>query len=296
MSRLIYTGIRNMSIGDADEVALGNGLSLVRPSETLIAEEDRPMFTQLQFEDARRASRYIMYRYELPLFSAERDAAHEQADIVFRSGLTAIQVIKPVQTLGIFFRAYESDGSVTVEQFEYRHSTDAGEWSRLKLFDAALLPDVIAMIPRVKAVLEGTNAERKNAVTLLQLGLESYHPLIAGMLWVTGMEAIFDSGDRYDFKKKLCACLGPDTLVFPDWNDLTGPLPYTVQGIAIDLYMLRNKIAHGVDLRKAANDKSTPVDLLRSVRLHSDSEATSYALLLSQAALHLLCQVIQKTI
>jgi hypothetical protein len=231
-----------------------------------------------------------LYRYGLPLFPNEIQAVHQRADNMFRSGLTAIQVIKPVKTLGIVFRALETNGAVSVQQFEHRHPTDAGEWSRLKPFDVDLLPDVIAMIPRVKAVLDGDNAEKKNAVSFLQLGLENNHPLIAGLLWVMGMEAIFNSANRNDFRDKLCACLGPDSLAFPDWNFFTGPLPYTVQGIAVDLYTLRSKIAHGVDLRKAASDKSTPVDLLKSVRLHSRSEPTSYALLLSQAALHLLCR------
>jgi hypothetical protein len=152
------------------------------------------------------------------------------------------------------------------------------------------------MIPKVRAVFDGTSAELKNAVTLLQLGLENYHPLVAGMLWVMGMEAIFDSSNRIDFRDKLCACLGPDALAFPDWNDLTGPLPYVVKDIAVDLYMLRNKLAHGVDLRKAATDRTSPVDLLKTVMIYPASEDTTYALLLSQAACFLLCQVIQKTI
>ena len=38
------------------------------------------------------------------------------------------------------------------------------------------------------------------------------------------------------------------------------------------------------------------VDFFQTVKLHPDSEDTSYALLLSQAACFLLCQVIQKTI
>jgi hypothetical protein len=31
--------------------------------------------------------------------------------------------------------------------------------------------------------------------------------------------------------------------------------------------MLRNELAHGVDLRKAASDKNTPVDLVKKVQL-----------------------------
>ena len=295
-AKIIYTGIRYLNIGDEAEIPLCDGLSLLKPSESLISEDDRPSMNQLQFQNARMVSRYLVMRYDLPLLVFEHKDAIEHAETIFRSGLSAFQVIKPVETLGLIFRGNDYRNSVNVESVEYRHPTDGGEWARLKRFDAEMLRGVIDMIPRVRAVLEGPNAELKNAVTLLQLGLESYHPLIAGMLWVMGMEAIFDSSNRNDFRDKLCALLGPNTLAFPDWNDQTGPLPYTVQGIAVDLYMLRNKLAHGVDLRKAATDRTSPVDLLQTVRLHPDSQVTSYALLLSQAACFLLGQVIQKTI
>jgi hypothetical protein len=71
-------------------------------------------------------------------------------------------------------------------------------------FDDAMLARVPAMIDRIQPVMDGRNVEQKNALTLLQLGLEHFHPYIAGLLWVTGLEAIFDSGGREEFKKS-CA-------------------------------------------------------------------------------------------
>src|SRR5271165_5184622 len=128
----------------------------------------------------------------------------------------------------------------------------------MRAFDQELLDDVPSMINRVRRVMEGTRAELKNAVIFLQLGLEHSHPLVAGLLCVMGMEAIFDSEGRSDFKKKLCGCLGSTTFAFPDWNAPTPPPSYTVEELAIPMYMLRNKLAHGADLRTAALDKTTP--------------------------------------
>jgi hypothetical protein len=42
--------------------------------------------------------------------------------------------------------------------------------------------------------------------------------ILDGLLWVTGLEAIFDSGGREEFEKKLCDCLGPQTPAFPNWH------------------------------------------------------------------------------
>jgi hypothetical protein len=43
--------------------------------------------------------------------------------------------------------------------------------------------------------------------------------------------------------------------------------------------MLRNKLAHGRDLREALQDKSTPVDLTKQVQPDGFTEPTANALL-----------------
>ena len=63
-------------------------------------------------------------------------------------------------------------------------------------FSDAMLAQVTAMIDRIQPVMDGKSVEKKNALTLLQLGLEHFHPYIAGLLWITGLEAIFNSGGK----------------------------------------------------------------------------------------------------
>jgi hypothetical protein len=92
------------------------------------------------------------------------------------------------------------------------------------------------------------------------LALEHSHTLIAGLLWMMGPEAIFDSVGRKEFKKHLCAYFGENTLVFPDWHSQRHDL--AVGDIAIHLYILRSKLAHGGDLRRANSDPKFPVDLI----------------------------------
>jgi hypothetical protein len=113
---------------------------------------------------------------------------------------------------------------------------------------------------------------------------------------VTGLEAIFDSGGREAFKEKLCDCLGAQTLAFPNWHSEPDAPKYTVEELAIPLFTLRNKLAHGSDLRKAAMDKKHPISLSARVSITQSSGETSYALLLSEAACYLLCQVLQKVL
>lgn len=294
---LIYTGIKHLDIGDEEEVPLADGLALVKPNSFLLSGRMRYAQNEHQYEEAEKASRYLVYSYEdVSVLQTEQEVPDPRA--MFYGGLMALQIVKPVSTLGFVYSGTSYGGSSINAAVEALPPMQAAEWARLKLFDVACLSEAIALIPRVQAALKGTSVPQKNAITTLQLGMETYayHHYIAGLLWVMGMEAIFDSQNRNDFRDKLCNLLGADTPAFPCWAEVTKPRSETVEDIAVDLYMLRNKLAHGVDLRSAASDRTTPVDLLKIVRLHEHSQDRYYSMLLAEAACYLLCRVIQKTI
>lgn len=294
---IIYTGIKYLDIGVEDEVPMADGLKLVKPNSFLLSGRMRYAQNEYEYEEAEKASHYLVYRYEhldvVPIGQEIKDP-----NAMFYGGLMALQIIKPVSTLGFVYKGTDYGGSSINAAIEALPPMHAAEWARLKQFDAACLAEAITLIPRVQAALMGTCVPQKNAITTLQLGMETYtyHQYIAGLLWVMGMEAIFDSQNRNDFSDKLCNLLGEDTPAFPNWAEVETPFPWTVKDIAIDLYMLRNKLAHGVDLGSAASDKKTPVDLLKIVRLHEYSQDRYYSMLLAEAACYLLCRVIEKTI
>ncbi len=286
----MFSGVRDVEVGDDAEVGLGNGFSLVKPSGFLLSARDSSWMTGAEFADGASVSRYLVYKHEPPF---PKKTCEEIKDI-FHCGLLALQVLKPVRTLGIvFYGDYTPSGAFSLQCIECRPPMEPGPWALNKTFDQELLKGAPSTIESIQQIIKGPGAERKNAFLLLELGLEHFHPLIAGLLWVMGLEAIFDSADRNDFKKKLCDCLGPSTRAFPDWG---GQQPKdTVEEIALDLYTLRSKLAYGVDLRKAASDRR-PVDLLEKRTLPNSSDPVPYALVLSEAACYLLCQVLQKEI
>jgi hypothetical protein len=289
---MMYTALRRIAREGDDEIPLSEGLSLVRPNQEFLNRRWDWVSSKSDFENEEEASRYLVCKYPSWSPDYKQESAREFGKKRFYSGLMAIQVIKPVQTLGLIY----SHQHYSHKHFEKRPPMDAGKWARLARFDDVMLARVPDMIKRIQHVTNGTKTEPKNALVLLQLGLEHFHPYIAGLLWVMGLEAIFDSENKREFKRKLCDCLGPKTLAFPNWNPkIKGP-QYTVEEIAIPLYMLRSKLAHGADLRKAKADKKTPVDLIAKAQLTEHSEPTKYADILSQAACFLLCQVLQKVI
>ncbi|GGH01447.1 hypothetical protein [Silvibacterium dinghuense] len=294
---LIYTGIKRLALGEQEEIFLADGLKLVKPNPLLLSGRMRYAQSEREYDEAEEASHYLVYSYEdFPVVRGREEPKDHNA--MFYGSLMALQIVKPVCTLGFVYRGthYGEDSMHTA--IEHMPPMHVGEWASRKTFDRACLSEAIAFIPRVQAALTGASVPEKNAITALQLGLETYayHQYIAGLLWVIGMEAIFDSESKNDFSDKLCKLLGADTRVFPDWNNVPNPPHWTVKGIALDLYMFRSKLAHGVDLRQAAQDKKTPVDLLKMVQLHGYSQERSHARVLCEAACYLLCRVIQLSI
>jgi len=280
----IHTALLEIAREGDDSIPLSDGLSLVRPNDELLRHRWDWVQGQGEMEEEAKATRYLVCEYPQWVPGEDWDTAPERRTNRFYTGLMAIQVIKPIRTLGFIYRH---------QQIERRPPMEPGQWARINKFDDAMLAQVPAMIDRIQPVMDGKSVEKKNALILLQLGLEHFHPYIAGLLWITGLEAIFDSGGKDKFKKKLCDCLGSQTLAFLNWHSKPDAPPYTVEEVAIALFVLRNKLAHGADLRTAATDAKHPVDLMARVNLTPDSTATTQALLLSEAACYLLCQVLQ---
>lgn len=283
----IHTALLGIAMQGDENIPLGEGLSLVKPNAQLLANTWDWVQGKAEIEQEENASRYLICKYPSWVKGESSAATLERAANRFYSGLMAIQIIKPIRTLGFVYRH---------PQIERRPPMEPGHWALMNQFDDAMLAQVPALIDRIQPVMDGANVEHKNALTLLQLGLENFHPYIAGLLWVMGLEAVFDSEGKNAFRNSLCDCLGPKTLVFPNWHSKPEAPLYTVDEIAIHLYMLRSKLAHGADLRKTAFDKTTPVDLTAKVQSVQSSEPTMYALLLSEAACHLLCQVLHKVL
>jgi hypothetical protein len=284
-----FTGLHSVHL-DEDQLDLGENYFLKKPDPFLLSARWDWALNGRAFQESERLSCFFVLKESLS------HCPNSEAIERLQNGLMAIQILKPVKTFGFIFQGLEINASLlNLQRIVERPPMEPGEWAANRVLNRPLLDQVPDKIVKVKAAMSGGAVEKKNPIILLQLALEQPHPLIAGLLCVMGLEAVFDSEGRNDFKNKLCDCLGAATLVFPDWNAPDSAAPkYTVAELAIPLYMLRNKLAHGADLRTASLDKTTPVDLIKQVELAPNMELRANAFLLSEAAHYLLCQVLQK--
>lgn len=291
-----FTGLYNVDLGSEARIDLTEGFFLSKPTPLLLSARSRHDLSGSQFRETEAISCFLVQDEQLPIL---RGRERDQKIQLYQDGLMAIQILKPVRTLGVIFQGSNVGSSeLNLETTYHRAPMEPGEWALTHTFGSSLISQLPDLIPKVQKVMRGSEAEPKNAIYLLQMALEHDNPLIAGLLGVMGLEAMFDSENRQDFRNKLCAFLGNSVPAFPNWISpakFSVP-PYTVDQIAIDLYTLRSKISHGVDLKKAAGSPKYPVDLLKSVTLIDELPLRRYSLLLSEAAIYLLGQVLQKAI
>jgi hypothetical protein len=291
----IFTGLQNVDMAGQQEIRMSDRLSLQTPNELLLSCRDRNALGGRDFQQTGNVSCFLLLRENAsPLRTPEREKYVSR----LQNALMAFQIIKPTYTYGFIFQSIQLvSAALNLERIEVRPPMDPGLWAKRRRFDEEFLSQVPAVIARVQRVMEGSDIRKRNAVYFFQLALEHPHPYVAALLAVAGMEAIFDSGGRNKFKKKLCDCLGGSALAFPDWNSPElSPPQFTAEKLAVSLYTLRSKIAHGADLREAANDKSAPVDLLELVDFKSDFGKPTYAMLLCESSIYLLAQVLKRVL
>lgn len=291
----IFTGMQDVEMAGQQEIRLTDTLTLQKPNELLLSCRDRNALGGRDFQQMENVSCFLLLRENAsPLRTPEREKHVSR----LQNALMAFQIMKPIYTYGFIFQAIQHiPSALNLERIEARPPMDPGLWAKRRAFDAEFLSQVPDIIARVQHVMDGKDTRRRNAVYLFQLALEHFHPYVAALLAVSGMEAIFDSWGRNEFKKNLCKCLGASTLSFPNWNPPeTPPERLTVERLAGPLHTLRSKIAHGADLREAATDKSASVDLLELVDFKSDFGKPTYAMLLCESSIYLLAQVLKKVL
>lgn len=281
---------------NASEVLLENNLALKRADERLLAARSELFLSKVEFADVGKAPWFLALR--IPQFPSIVTDLHSGVELLL-DALMAFQIVKPIETYGLVFYGIEYPNQPIHWQGvnDRRWAMVAGQWARLRLFDEPLLNDVQMIMNKVRAIMSGPDIAKRNAIHLLQLALEHPHPYVACLLAVIGIEAILDSKDRWDFERKLCDLLGASTPAFPEWNPPEiPPLKYTVKDLAVHLYTLRSKIAHGANLASAACDKNSPVNLSEFKEYIPEGDPVRYAVLLGESSIYLLGRVLQTII
>jgi hypothetical protein len=119
----IHTALLDIARAGHDEIPLGEGLYLVKPNDQLLASRWNWVQGQGEMDEEASASRYLVCKYPSWIFDVEPGVAAERGANRFYAGLMAIQVIKPIQTLGFIYRR---------QQIERRPPMQPGSWGHVE--------------------------------------------------------------------------------------------------------------------------------------------------------------------
>jgi hypothetical protein len=64
----MFSGVGGVEAGDAAEVPLGSGFSLVKPNDYLLSARTKYDMTGREWEESAKVSRYLVYKHEIPPF------------------------------------------------------------------------------------------------------------------------------------------------------------------------------------------------------------------------------------
>jgi hypothetical protein len=153
-----------------------------------------------------------------------------------------------------------------------------------------------------EAVYEGINRaftdkiiRLQNPILLLEHGQQITNVPLSTLFWVMGLDMLFMAGgDINRFEDRISGFLGPDTLILP-FSSITGQQPATrVKDVLRDLYELRNKLAHGLEIPKTPYRQKYLLlgDTSGASVLHGVDY--SYLNLMHESALYLLCKSLRK--
>lgn|GEM_PF-6176371 len=211
-----------------------------------------------------------------------------------RNAAVAFQIAYPVGTNenGLFIILCEvSSNGLAPESMTAHPALVSTTWGRLHQgvrLDEHVLHDLVS---GVQNSYKDGPVRAQNAISLLELGLQSTNLHMGLLLWVMGLDSLLMAGNPQKFSRRVCNLLGKDHLIFPP--TILGQPKYRVGEIVSDLYELRSELAHGREVghkfRQAVGFRDEDGSDLKS-----DPSSCQYREVLHECALFLLCGTLRK--
>jgi hypothetical protein len=174
----------------------------------------------------------------------------ERAVELVRNTQLAIQIVQPTGLWdGTIFVFEERGNKIDVIQIAQKPRMDTTVWAKMSGPYHSSLSEVKCVVRGVNAAFKGNVTRLVNPLYFLELGLEATNIHMRIFLWVTALDSLLMAGESHVFVERLGNLLDEDSFVFPPISGFEQP-KYLVSDVAKDLYELRSKIAHGLEIPK----------------------------------------------
>jgi hypothetical protein len=183
------------------------------------------------------------------------DVGHELYDKAIQAALAA-QIICPTGAKHTFLKFQRlSDG---YDQLGGQHPPVLCRSLLGKLIaleDRGFHQDFDSVYAGVARAFAEKTVRIQNPILLLEQGMQNSNPYLATLMFVMGLDMLFQAGKIETFTSRLGGFLGLDTFVFPVLS-VSGIQPATiVRDIIHDVYELRNIVAHGQEIPESYRRK-----------------------------------------
>ena len=135
----------------------------------------------------------------------------------------------------------------------------------------------------------------QNPILLLEHGQQITNVPLSTLFWVMGLDMLFMAGGNiHQFEDRIKGFLGENTLIFPA-SSITGQQPSTrVKDVLHDLYELRSKLAHGLEIPKSPYRQNHILPDTNGSAFLLGTVDYSYLNLMQESALFILCKSLRK--
>ncbi|MEJ2006899.1 MAG: hypothetical protein P8Z30_01890 [Acidobacteriota bacterium] len=270
---LLPGNVRIEMIGELDKISIKGW------SEALNGEQIRAL-----------SNADFWFRYDFKS-SGEPEAERNAKELV-RNTILACQVVFPTGShdSGSFLCVCEKHReTLVICSFSLNRRLQTASWA-LTPFPPIDKQELVTVVEGVQEAFRKEVARLVNPLCLLELGEEANNSHMRLLQWVTGLDALLIAEGRYDFERNLSNLLGRRTYVFPP---IDGVQPkYQVGDVALDLYKLRDKIAHGLAIPKEFRE-ITGFEDVGGKLIDGMYRYCQYRHVLEEAALFLLCSALK---
>lgn len=210
-----------------------------------------------------------------------------------RLAMYAMQLIHPIGCPNVYLKlqpTQQSFNNIGGHHCDEMASTRMGGLAYLE--PQGLEADFEAVFKGVSTSFREGIVRLANPVRSLERGLQIDDYALSTLFCVMGLDMLFMAGNRAQFITHINGFIGPSTLIFPRTLYRQMQPKYQVQDVLGYLYKFRNIVAHGAEIPKFPYLQKH--DFVDTNGCSFDYEYYSYAELMRESALFILCKALRK--
>ncbi len=239
------------------ETDLSPRVRVVRKSieDIVSSEELKRWFGPHEIHDLEGLRYWVRHEFSGTTDSGTVHEDPEAIGVVDRA-LLAAQLLKPIGTMNVRFVVAELAGQPCIRTVFRGARMTEPIWARVSEVNEPALQKLPKLFERLRMAESQALIRVVNPLRLLGHGLQASEVHIRILLCTAGLDVLLMAGGGAKFSRNLCNLLGADAFVFPPGKLLTTQPKYRVGSIAGDLYELRNKVAHGLEIPRKFREET----------------------------------------